>query len=56
MADNVWNEGKQLTCMPLDGITSMFHGEQGGSCVGICCDFDANFVMRDIPADEQFTI
>jgi hypothetical protein len=26
MADNVWNEGKYLTCGPLDAIT--FHGEQ----------------------------
>jgi hypothetical protein len=26
MADNVWNEGKQLTYGPLNGI--MFHGEQ----------------------------
>jgi hypothetical protein len=33
MTVNVWNEGKLLTCGPLDGI--MFHGEQCGSCVGV---------------------
>jgi hypothetical protein len=34
MANNVWNEGKKLTCGPFDSI--MFHGEQCGSCVGVC--------------------
>jgi hypothetical protein len=34
MADNVWNEGKELTCGQLDGI--IFHSEQCGSCMGDC--------------------
>jgi hypothetical protein len=28
-ADNIWNEGKLLTCEPLDGV--MLHGQQCGS-------------------------
>jgi hypothetical protein len=46
MADDVWNEGKQITCGKHDGI--MLHGAHCGSCMGVCLWFEGG--RQQLPA------
>jgi hypothetical protein len=54
MANNIWNEGKKLTCGPLDSI--MFHSEQCGSCVGVCLWFVSSLQQFSAPLAILFYI